>query len=480
MGASDLNKADPYARPQASLEYARFANELRYESLPPEVATVAKEQILATIGSCLAGTRMPGADSLRRGSRILGQGSESTLFGLSEKMPAPSAALFNAGTAQIIEWDDWVLISHVGACVVPTTFAVGEACASSGRELITSVVIGNEVAGRTSRAIQRGAYLGNGMPNHQAEVPLVAGRLMGLDQLALARAISHSTYLSMQNCFLGWSSDSKVLVNGLPAMWGIVSASLAKEGLIGNLDMIEHPAGFLATVSEEVDHSELLKGLGIDWYTLTLNTKRYPSCAYNLAAIESAIALNLRLGTEGMRKVKRIVIHCPGVTIYVSGRYHGFEPDIFELIRDDKLSHMGLCFDGGYAVAASLVDGKLTYRQFLKERIFDPEIRRLHAAVEYRTDPQMQAAYYDDYQYGSRVELHMEDGSVQMEGRQQLLGARDRPFDHAEKFMEGAEDVLSFAQAREAVDAIRSLEKIDDINEVGALLRPAEQSILKG
>jgi 2-methylcitrate dehydratase PrpD len=473
MGAAELDKKTDVARPQATLEYARFANGLRFEDLPHDVVYIAKEQLLATIGSCLAGTRMPGAESLRRGSRILGKGNDATLFGLPEKAPAPTAALYNAGTGQIIEWDDWVLISHVGACIVPTAFAVAEMLGSNGRDLIKAVVIGNEVAGRTSRAIQRGAYLGNGMPNHQVEAPLVAGSLMGLDEIAMARAVSHSSYMAMENCFLGWSSDSKVLVNGLPAMWGIVAASLGKEGLIGNLDMVEHPAGFLATVSEQVDHEELLKGLGTDWYTRTLNTKRYPSCAYNLAAIESAISLHQRLGTEGMHKVKRIVIHCPGVTIYVGGRYHGFEPDIFELIRQDRLSHMGLCFDAGYAVAASLVDGKLTYRQFLKERIFDPEIRRLHATVEYRTDPRMQALYYSDYQYGSRVELHMEDGSVEAEQRDQLLGARDRSFDHAEKFLEGAEDVLPFTQAKEAVEAIRSLDSINDVNEVATLLRPA-------
>jgi 2-methylcitrate dehydratase PrpD len=473
MDASEINGMADLARPQATLEYARFSNQLRYQDLPSDVVNIAKEQILATIGSCLAGTRMPGSESLRRGSRILGKGTDSTLFGLPEKVPAPAAALYNAGTAQIIEWDDWVLISHVGACVVPTAFATGEAFAASGRELIASVVIGNEVAGRTSRAIQRGAYLGNGIPNHQIEAPLVAGRLMKLNEKELARAISHSAYMAMENCFLGWTSDSKTLVNGLPAMWGIVSAALAQEGLIGNLDMVEHPAGFLATVSEQVDHGELVKGLGTDWHTLTLNTKRYPSCAYNLAAIESAISLNQRIGTSGMRNVQRIVIHCPGVTIYVSGRNHGFEPNIFEHIREDKLSHMGLCFDAGYGVASSLVDGELTYRQFLKERIFDPEIRRLHAAVEYRTDAEMQSRYYSDYQYGSRVELHMTDGRIEVEERKQLLGARDRTFDHAEKFLEGAEGVLSPSQASEAVDAIRSLHSIGNINEVGALLRPA-------
>src|SRR5512144_767150 len=102
MGAPE-NEAAATVRPAATLEYARFAERLRFDDIPRDVVRIAKEQLLATIGSCLAGTHMPGAESLRRGSRILGRGEEATLFGLPEKAPAPTAALFNSGTAQIIE-----------------------------------------------------------------------------------------------------------------------------------------------------------------------------------------------------------------------------------------------------------------------------------------------------------------------------------------------------------------------------------------
>lgn len=466
-----IGSADQQLQP-VTLEYARFTEQLTFAQLPDDVALTCQEQAVATIGSCLAGTLMPGARSIERALGIFGDGQAATLFGRKEKMPAPGAALFNAATGQIIEWDDWVLISHVGACVIPVAFAVGELTKSSGKDVLTAIAIGNEIAGRTSRAIQRGGYLGNGMPNHQVEAPLVAGKLMKLDQRALARSVSHSAYMAMENCFLGWASDSKTLVNGLPAMWGIASASLAQEGLIGNLDMVEHPAGYLSTVSEIVDHDELLKGLGQDWITRTLNTKRYPSCAYNLPAIECALRLHKRLAGE-TGAIRTIHIRAPGVTLYVSGRYKGFQPDIFTKIKNGELSHMGLCFDAGYAVAAALVDGRLTYKQFLDDCIFAPEVQRLYRSIRYSTDPDMQVRYYSDYQYGSTVTVELEDGTILEETCPQLLGARDRPFDHAEKFREGAEGVLSPTQTEEALEALRNLPAVDDIREVTAILRPA-------
>lgn len=461
----------PPARPPVTGAYADFALSLRYEDIPADVVDIAREQILATIGSCFAGSMMPGAASVAAGLRILGAGDSATPFGAAGSMSAPAAALYNSAVAQIIEWDDWVIISHTGAAVVPTAFAVGELVGASGREIIAAVVLGNEINGRTSRAIQRGAYVGNSMPNHQIETPLVAGRLLGLSPTQARRAVSHSGFLAMESCPIGWMSDSKVLCNGLPAMWGIVSASLAREGLVGNLDMIEHPAGLLGTVSEVVDEGELLKDLGREWYTRTLNTKRHPSCAYNLSAIECAIALRQRIPGFDPMKVARLVVEGPGVMLYVASRFQALEPDVYAQIRQGAITHVALCFDAGYGVMAALVDGELGYRQYLAERIFSPEVAHLRERISFAADPQMHAAYYADYQYGARVRITMSDGAEYVEERGQLLGARDRPFDHAIKFREGTAGLLAPSQAEEAIAALRALEQTDDVRQVTKLLQ---------
>lgn len=451
--------------------YARFALELAFEDIPADVVEIAREQILATLGSCYAGSKMPGAASVAAGLRILGTGSASTLFGAPGRMPAPSAALYNSAVAQIIEWDDWVIISHTGAAVVPTAFAVGELAGASGRDVITAVVVGNEINGRTSRAIQRGAYVGNSMPNHQIETPLVASRLLGLNTVQAQRAVSHSGFLAMESCPIGWMSDSKVLCNGLPAMWGIVAASLAGQGLVGNLDMIEHPAGLLSTVSEVVDEKELLEGLGSEWYTRTLNTKRHPSCAYNLSAIECALALRARIPGFDPFRVSRLVVEGPGVMLYVASRFQALEPDVYRQIEQEAITHVALCFDAGYGVMAALVDGDLGYRQYLRERILSPEIAHLRSCIQFRADAAMHAAYYADYQYGARVRITMNDGREYVEERRQLLGARDRPFDHAIKFREGASGLLEPERIEVAIRALRELDRCSDVRHVTGILQ---------
>lgn len=456
--------------PAVTEAYARFALELKFEDIPPDVVEIVREQILATIGSCYAGSKMPSAARIAAGLRILGTGETATLLGTPGRLPAPSAALYNSAVAQIIEWDDWVIISHTGAAVVPTALAVGEMVGAPGREIVAAVVIGNEINGRTSRAIQKGAYVGNSMPNHQIETPLLASRLLGLDAIQARRAVSHSGFLAMESCPIGWMSDSKVLCNGLPAMWGIVAASLAREGLVGNLDMIEHPAGLLSTVSEVVDQTELLKGLGREWYTRTLNTKRHPSCAYNLAAIECAIALKARIPDFDPFRVSKLEIEGPGVMLYVASRFQALEPDVYEQVRQEAITHVALCFDAGYGIMASLVDGELGYRQYLNDRIFSGEVQHLRSRIEFRADPLMHAAYYADYQYGARVRVTMDDGRQYVEERRQLLGARDRPFDHAIKFREGASGLLDPRKIEEAIGALRRLEHCEDVRQVTRIL----------
>lgn len=446
--------------------YARFTSSLRFEDIPSDVVAIAREQIVATIGSCFTGSKMPAAASVRSGLAILGTGGQATLFGAEDRMSAPAAALYNSAVAQVLDFDDWVIISHSGAAVVPTVFATGETVGASGRDILTAVVLGNEINARTSRAIQRGGYVGNSLPNHQIETALIASRLLGLNETQTIRAVSHSCFLAMESCNTGWMTDSKVLCNGLPAMWGIVSASLAKAGLVGNVDMIEHPAGFLATVSEAVDEDELLKGLGEEWHTRTLNTKRHPSCAYNLPAIECALALRERIPGFDPSRIDAIEVEGPGVMLYVAARFQALEPDVYTQIRERTATHVALCFDAGHGVLAALADGEFTYRQYLDEGALSPVIQRMRKKISFAANPEMHAAYYADYRYGARVRIRMDDGREYVEERRQLLGARDRPFDHAEKFREGASLFLSATRVEQALATLRGLETVADIRTV--------------
>lgn len=155
----------------------------------------------------------------------------------------------------------------------------------------------------------------------------MAGRLLGLDRRQLGYALGHSCYMAMENCPVGWTTDSKLLVNGLSAMWAIASANMARQDIVGRGDIVEHPAGYLATVSESIDFKELTRDIGVKWYTETLSTKKHAGCAYNLPAAECAMSIREEIAPED---VKRIVVECSTATLYVGGRYDDFEPGVLD------------------------------------------------------------------------------------------------------------------------------------------------------
>ncbi|AOB28289.1 MmgE/PrpD family protein [Bordetella bronchiseptica] len=424
-----------------------FAHDLRYEDIPVHVRSIVREQIIATVGSILGGAQLPVAKSFENAIQATFGRGESSAFGAGTGMSAASAALYNSGLAQILDWEDWVLISHVGAAVVPVAWALAEERGLRLNDVVAAVTVGNEIAGRTSRAIQRGAYLGNGLPNHQIELPLVAGRLLGLDRRQLGYALGHSCYMAMENCPVGWTSDSKLLVNGLPAMWAIASANMAQQDIVGRGDIVEHPAGYLATVSESIDFKELTRDIGVKWYTETLSTKKHAGCAYNLPAAECAMSIRDEIAPED---VERIVVECSTATLYVGGRYDDFEPGILDAYEQGLLTHVGLCFDTKFCVAAAYVHGDLIHEQYLVENATDARVKALYGKISLVPSARLQKAQFQDFKYGATVTVHARDGRTATRTVEQMLGGYDRPFDHATKLADGARGLL----APETVDRI--------------------------
>jgi len=358
----------------------------------------------------------------------------------------------------------------VGAAVIPVAWALAEEQGQTLEEVITAVTIGNEIAGRSSRAIQRGGYLGNGLPNHQVELALVAGRMLGLDRKQLGYALGHSCYMAMENCPVGWTTDSKMLINGLPAMWAIASAHMAKEGIIGRGDIVEHPAGYLATVSESIDFKELNRDLSQKWYTETLSTKRHAGCAYNLPAAECAMLLRQEIAPDD---VERIEVFCSTATLFVGGRYDDIEGGILSQYEQGNLTHTGLCFDTKFCVAAAYVHGNLIQDEYQLENATTPAVKEIYRRIVLRPSAELQRAQFQNFQYGARVRVFSKDGRSAEHVVGQMLGGYDRPFDHADKLADGASGTLAQQTLDDIVSRLRDEGRNPPISEISALVNTA-------
>ena len=140
-------------------ELARFVVRTTFEDLPEAIAQKAVRHILDSIGAGTAGAIAPETTILTQTLHAAGEGSGAApLWGRGEKMTPLNAALVNGTASHAFELDDTGGCDHSGAVVVPAAVAALELAGRpvSGKEFITAVVLGYDIARRALEAC--GAY----------------------------------------------------------------------------------------------------------------------------------------------------------------------------------------------------------------------------------------------------------------------------------------------------------------------------------
>ena len=138
--------SNPYTR-----GLAEFIAGLRYEQIPPEVRERLKLLILDALGCALYGAELQWCRILRATLADLDRTAMCTVWGTTERLSAPHAALANGTQVQSFELDDLhrAGVLHVGAVVLPALLAIAELRRDlSGREFLAAAAAGYEVGPR--------------------------------------------------------------------------------------------------------------------------------------------------------------------------------------------------------------------------------------------------------------------------------------------------------------------------------------------
>ena len=132
---------------------SKFAVRLNFEDLSREVVHKTKQIVLDTLGCALGGYLSEPNRITRSVLRDLGGKPESSIIGSGEKTSSPNAALANCVMVRYLDFND--VYFNMGSCHpsenIPTALAVGEREHSSGKEVLTAIVIGFEVQQRFGR-----------------------------------------------------------------------------------------------------------------------------------------------------------------------------------------------------------------------------------------------------------------------------------------------------------------------------------------
>ena len=445
---------------------AEWAYNLRYEDLPKEVVQCVKEQLINMIATIYSGAMMEPGQKIIRAVETWGDKPESTVISGGYKTSMRNAAMVNSYLSCILEFEDYLPESHVGDVGVPAAFAVGESYGSSGKDVITALVIGNEVGGRTGELLADPVHVGHASPNHAIDVPLVAGKLMGLDVEQLMDAVGIACTHVQGNTMISWAADSKGMLTGIPAYIGVTSACLAKAGLSGSHEILEHSLGYCNMAANIPDISRLeiiTKDLGKEWRTLKIVHKPYPVVAYYNAPIDAILKIvnNHDVDPE---KVKEINIKCPFLMMLTAGFYSLRYPDFYERLEKRRdWTYQALLIDGYYPMAIALIDKEYTPRQLKKEKILDPKVREVIRKIRLKGDPAIGSS--------AEVTITMQDGTSYTQfSKYDEFFYPEEGFDVKEKLYDMASGVKTREEIEEIISKIEKLEQVSDINQLTELL----------
>jgi 2-methylcitrate dehydratase PrpD len=458
-------------------QLARFAAACR-DHIPAEVLDDAVGRVVDCVGNALAASASddPGEPHVALHGVLSEQGgrAESSLLVRGQRLPASSAALINGALAHALDFDDTHLPSvlHPSASVVPAALAVAEAQGASGRALLTSVAVGDEITNRlgmsayvpeqrNSTFFVRGQHATSICGTIGAAV--AAGLLLGADEdqlvsvLGIAASMgagileANRTGGTVKRIHCGWAAHA-----------GIQAARFAMAGVTGPPTVFEGGFGFLrAYLGEDYRLEPLVAGLGTHWELLRTVYKPYPSNHFTHPIIDCALALR----ADGLRAqdIDRAEIGVPRTVLRTVAEPW---PD---KVRPKTPYHAK--FSGPYTFASAMIGGGglgLHLADFTETALNEPDRLRLCGRVTMSGDQICDDEF--PLAFSAVVRVKTVRGQTLEERVHSSRGGPEHPLsadDLQTKFRHNAEQVLTAAEAAALAGRLRSL---PDVERVGPLV----------
>ncbi|MFQ5657159.1 MAG: MmgE/PrpD family protein [Candidatus Methylomirabilales bacterium] len=464
MATHETIDENPYTRGIAS-----FVSGLRYEEIPEEVRSRIKLLILDSLGCGLYASRLPWSRIVVETLRGLDTSSACAVWGTSEKLSAPHAALVNGTMVQGYEIDDVHRkgILHVGAVTLPAIMAVAEIRPKvSGGDLLTAAVAGYEIGPRVGMCMGS-EHIGQGWHSGATTgVFSAAGGAASALGLSEEQAIHAIGIAGTQSCGLmaaQYGAMVKRMHAGRASQSGLYGALLAENGFTGIVNVFESTyGGFCTTFSrspDRFDMSELTSGLGKRYETMNISLKFYSCVATNHTTLDSLRAMQKTRPFKA-DEVKRIRVWGHQVTVdHVGWPYRPGGATAAQL-------NLSFC------VATLLLEGDVFVDQFSEKMIKDPARMALAQKVEVIHDPEI-TAKGREFRHLVRVEVELKDGTVLKESAEAYRGSEKNFGTEAEiidKFEKLVCHILPRGQVDRLRDTVLGLEKVERAMDLAHLL----------
>jgi 2-methylcitrate dehydratase len=437
-----------------------YAAEFRCDALPVAVVHAAKVRVIDTLAALAGGFDGDPCRIARRVAARMPDVDGATITGTTLKTTLDMAAFANGTAARYVELNDvyhWPGSAggHPSDVVMPV-LGVAEHARASGRDLIAAVVLAYEIYLRFSDAIGKRPF---DCANYAClAVAVASAKLLGLSREQIAAAASMAVVPNnvLQQVRTGHLSMWKAVAAGHAGKAGVFAAMLAREGMNAPHLPFEGKSGWCDHVAGKRFSLDMLGGKGTPFKILDTLIKPRSSCATTISSILAAekVASALKGRLADVQGVTVEVYEAAKVGM-ATGEHH-WNPDSRET-ADHSIP---------YVVAAALMDGTVTPRQFDDAHLKSPDLRALLAKINVVANDQFTKAYERlPVEHHTRVCLVTRSGERlvgEAGGHQGDLSQPKTDAQITEKFLGVTEEFLGPARARAALERLFRLDDLDN------------------
>ncbi|MFC1902187.1 MmgE/PrpD family protein [Chloroflexota bacterium] len=473
--------------------------ETRFEAIPGEVLERARDIVIDVLGCSVGGANAPGCPAMVDLIRQRNGKEESTILAYGVRVPAYNAAFANAVMARVMDYGAVEIFingeatrAHIGEILAPTAIALAEQKAIGGKELLTALVLGEDLVIRTviaaspqfSQSDSAGILsklVGGASIVSVFGAGAIAARLsvfdkrqllstfgIALDEVSGARK---RIYDGVRYFELGEELAVRLGISasfGLAAQFGILAAQLASKGSTGVEDPLTGERGYFTFYCRDYHPEILTRELGRTFHT-EVTFKPYPCCRGNHSGIDCALEIVRKHEVDASNIDEVTVIVSPGTRDFlVSIPWEIEGPPHYTANLN---AHQSL----QYNVANTLLRKSSRLEHFTDDFIRDPQIAEIIKKVKI-TSEGWPTVPGETFSQATTVIVRMKDGKEFSEsvksGRGHEIYNPLTKEEKREKFIDNAKfsRKITVENARKALNMLERLEEVDDIKKIVRLL----------
>jgi 2-methylcitrate dehydratase PrpD len=441
----------------------------RFENFDAATLDATKYRIIDTLGCLIGGAADVGNPELLKLLQDTGGKKEATVLIHGGKLPVAGAAFINCIMARSFDFGPVSPLvegvscpGHISETTIPAAVTLADMADASGKEFITALLVGDDIATRVIAASGFGFSLGwDGVGTvNTFGVTATAGRLFGLNKLQLRNALGIALNQMGTTFQSFWDGTTAFkLPQGLSARGGITSAQMAKTGWTGPEEPLLSKFGYYKMFTDGCRRPEFLTDYLGKRYYYDATIKPWPCCRIPHSAIQCTLTL------MKAHNFKADDIQSINLEVAQGGIDHicGYP------FKIGPFPHGNAAFSYEYVVATAFLFGSVKPEHFTEKAIRNPQI------MEFIKKIKLTAAKDVEFEK-ARMTVTLKDGRKLTETVTKVKGdPLSNPMTHEDiiaKYWMNVEfsGKINKKKAEQLLDMILNLEKLDSIKKLVALM----------